>query len=392
MFDFKSKPVKTAIGLMSGTSADGIDAVAVQIAGCGTATTVRQLGFVTLPFTDEVRARILALAGGEKIDTRELCLFNFYFGALSADACVAVCRQCGLDPAAIDFVGSHGQTIWHEPNGVGYLGRQTRGTLQTGEASVIAERLGCAVVSDFRVRDMAAGGNGAPLVPYTEYLMYRDDNCTVALQNIGGIGNITLLPQGGALADTLAFDTGPGNMVMDALVQRMTNGAQRYDKGGALAGAGIVSEPLLKDLLATDAYLRLPPPKTTGREYYGAAFVDALLAKGQVLGLRDVDILATATRFTAETIALAVRAYCPVQPQRFIVGGGGSRNPVLMRHLGALLPQCGVMTNEALGLDSDSKEAVAFAVLANEALCGRCNNAPSATGADHPVVMGKITL
>jgi anhydro-N-acetylmuramic acid kinase len=381
-----------AIGLMSGTSIDGIDAVAVKLTGCGTNTKVQQLGFVTVPFSDEAHNHIMAVAGGECINSRELCLLNFYFGSLLADACETVCRESGLKPADIDFVGSHGQTVWHEPKPVPYLGSKVRATLQLGEASVIAERLGCPVVSDFRVRDMAAGGLGAPLVPYTEYLLYRDGARNVALQNIGGISNITLLPAGGVLTDTLAFDTGPGNMIMDALTIHMTGGKAHYDDGGRLASAGNVSKTLLEYLIDNDTYLRLSPPKTTGREYYGTAFVDALQAKGHALGLSDTDILATATRYTAESIRIAVENFCPVRPDRLIVGGGGSRNPVLMGNIANALPGCEVLTNEDLGLDSDSKEAVAFAVLANETLHGQCNNAPSATGAIHPVVMGKITI
>lgn len=264
---FLQKDACIAIGLMSGTSADGIDAAVVELRGCGTDTRVRQLGFITLPFSDEARQKILQVAGGAPLDSREICLLNFYLGGLSADACLEACRAAGIQPGDVDFVGSHGQTIWHEPAGADYLGRKVRATLQIGEPSLIAERLGCPVVSDFRVRDMAAGGLGAPLVPYTEYLLYREEHRTVALQNIGGIGNITVLPAGGALADTLAFDTGPGNMVIDALAARVTNGALRYDDGGKLARQGQVSAELLRYLVDSDDYLRLAPPKTTGREH-----------------------------------------------------------------------------------------------------------------------------
>ena len=260
---FLQKDACIAIGLMSGTSADGIDAAVVELRGCGTDTRVRQLGFITLPFSDEARQKILQVAGGAPLDSREICLLNFYLGGLSADACLEACRAAGIQPGDVDFVGSHGQTIWHEPAGADYLGRKVRATLQIGEPSLIAERLGCPVVSDFRVRDMAAGGLGAPLVPYTEYLLYREEHRTVALQNIGGIGNITVLPAGGALADTLAFDTGPGNMVIDALAARVTNGALRYDDGGKLARQGQVSAELLRYLVDSDDYLRLAPPETT---------------------------------------------------------------------------------------------------------------------------------
>ena len=264
---------RLAIGLMSGTSADGIDAALVEISGCSTDTRVRLLSFLTLPFSDAARARILRVAAGDFGGTEELCLLNFYLGELSADACEAVCAQAGVAPDKVSFVGSHGQTVFHAPDAREYLGRPVRGTLQTGEASVIAERLGCPVVSDFRVRDMAAGGLGAPLVPYTEYLLYRDAQRTVGLQNIGGIGNITVLPKGCSLNDVFAFDTGPGNMVMDALAARLTEGKARFDDGGRLAAQGTVNAGLLAWMMQ-DPYLSAPPPKTTGREVYGAAYVD----------------------------------------------------------------------------------------------------------------------
>ena len=265
-----------------------------------------------------------------------------------------------------------------------------RGTLQLGEASVIAEGLGCPVVSDFRVRDLAAGGQGAPLVPYTEYLLYRREDATVGLQNFGGIGNITVLPRSGRMEDTFAFDTGPGNMVMDQLVSRMTGGAMRYDENGALAASGTCSEALLSWMLQ-DPYLRKAPPKTTGREAYGAPYVDRLMEQGRALALSDRDILATACRFTAACVGVAIERHCPVKPDRLIVGGGGSRNPTLMAMLRREL-SIPVLVNEDLGLDSDAKEAVAFAILANECVHGSANNMPSVTGAAHPVVMGKISL
>lgn len=385
----KEKPL--VIGLMSGTSGDGIDAALVEISGWGLSTRAKLLDFYCLPYDEEVRGRILAAAGGDYGGSAELCRMNFFLGSLFAEACLRLCEQAGVAPREIDLIGSHGQTVWHEPRPEPYLGKTIPSTLQIGETSVLAEALGCPVVGDFRVRDVAAGGQGAPLVPYTEFLLYRDPARTVALQNIGGIGNITLLPRGGGLSDLLAFDTGPGNMVLDALVSRMTGGAARYDDGGRLAAAGRVSEALLGRML-DDPYLSLAPPKTTGRERYGAAYVDDLWEQGRALSLSPADLLATATRFTAETIRQGVERFCTPRPDRLIVGGGGSHNPVLMRHLADCLPGCEVVANEALGRNSDAKEAVAFAVLANEALHASPNNAPRATGAPHPVVMGKITL
>ena len=380
-----------AIGLMSGTSADGVDAALVEIQGCSTNTKVKQLGFVSIPYTDEMRSELLRVAGGEAGGSQTLCLLNFRLGSLFADACEAVCREAGIEPSRVQLVGNHGHTVYHAPAGQMYLGSPEHGTLQIGEASVIAERLGCAVVSDFRVRDMAAGGYGAPLVPYTEYLLYRSETETVALQNIGGIGNITILPAGCRLEDVYAFDTGPGNMVMDALAERATNGTARYDAGGRMAAQGAVSQPLL-DWMMQDPYLSAPPPKTTGREQYGAAYVEKLVQKGQEYGLGWNDLLATAARFTAESIRVGLERFCPHRPDRLIVGGGGSLNPTLLAHISDCLPGCRVMINEDMGLDSNAKEAVAFAVLANEFCHGVANNAPKATGAEHPVIMGKLTL
>lgn len=388
--DTLAKPRVLAIGLMSGTSADGMDAALVEIEGCGLATRVRQRAFVSLPYSQEVRAAILRLAGGESGGSHELSLFHFLLGKLSLDACLAVCGAAGVSPGDVDFVGSHGQTLYHIPVAERYLGHDVRATLQLGEPSIVCEGLGCPVVSDFRVRDMAAGGLGAPLVPYTEYLLYRSDSETVGLQNIGGIGNLTVLPQGGALEDTYAFDTGPGNMVMDQLTERMTRGAMRFDEDGRLAAAGTVNAGLLAYLL-DDPYLAQKPPKTTGRELYGSGYVDSLMQRGRALGLSDVDVLATATRFTAECVRVAVERFCPVPPDRLIVGGGGSRNPTLLRFLREALSMP-IQKNEDFGYSSDAKEAVAFAILANECLHGVCNNVPAATGARHPVVMGKISL
>ena len=384
------KPSLLVIGLMSGTSADGMDAALVEITGSGIGTRVQQKGFVSLPYSEEVRSEILRLAEGKQGGSHDLCLFHFLLGQLALEACQAVCRQAGVDPAQVDLAGSHGQTLYHIPVEEPYAGRMVRGTLQLGEASVLCEGLGCPVVSDFRVRDMAAGGQAAPLVPYAEYLLYRRQDQTVGLQNIGGIGNLTVLPKGGTPEDTFAFDTGPGNMVMDQVVSRITGGKLRYDDGGRLAAQGQCHAALLQWLLQ-DPYLQVRPPKTTGREYYGEAFVDALMDKAREFGVKDLDVLATATRFTAECIRVAVEQFCSSVPDYLVVGGGGSGNPTLLRDLRRTL-HMPVLINEDLGFDSEAKEAVAFAILANECVHGLCNNVPSVTGARHPVVMGKISL
>lgn len=380
------KPSRLVVGLMSGTSADGVDAVLTEIRGFGTETQVRQLGFWFEPFDRETRERILEICKGDVGGSRELCLMSTHLGKLYADAVRKLLEKTGV--SRVDLIGTHGQTVFHIPEEVSYLRADLRGTLQIGDPSYLNEEFECPVVSDFRIRDMAAGGLGAPLVPYTEFLLYRSATEDVALQNIGGIGNLTLLPAGCSLEQVTAFDTGPGNMIMDAIVSRMTKGRQSYDDGGRLAAQGHVILEMLTWML-NDPYLKRKPPKTTGREYYGDQYVENLLKMGN-FDLKD--ILTTATRFTAETIACSLRRFSARMPAKLIIGGGGSRNPTLLAFLQEALPETRVLTQEDLGLDSDAKEAVAFAILANEALFGVNNNTPAATGAKHPVVMGRISL
>ena len=385
------KPSRLVIGLMSGTSADGVDAALCRITGHGTATKVEQLGFVFDPFDTQVRDEILRLAGGQEATAADFCRINFLLGRLYAETSLRLCRECGVEPKDIDLVGSHGQTLWHIPQPETYLGQTFRSTLQLGECSVLTETFGCPVVGDFRVRDVAAGGLGAPLVPYSEYLIYRSETKCIALQNIGGIGNITCLPPACKPEDVFAFDTGPGNMVMDAVYGAITHGEKRFDEGGAFAAKGQVHQPLL-NLMMDDEYIRRQPPKTTGREYYGPAYVERIMAEAKAQCLTDEDLMATVTAFTAATIAYSVEHFFPVKPDELIIGGGGSMNATLLKDIATALPACKVMTNEQLGYDSNAKEAVAFAVLANEAIFAGCNNMPSVTGATKGVVMGKINL
>ena len=385
------KPSRLVIGLMSGTSADGVDAALCRITGHGTATKVEQLGFVFDPFDTRVREEILRLAGGQEATAADFCRINFLLGRLYAETSLRLCRECGVEPKDIDLVGSHGQTLWHIPQPETYLGQTFRSTLQLGECSVLTETFGCPVVGDFRVRDVAAGGLGAPLVPYSEYLIYRSETKCIALQNIGGIGNITCLPPACKPEDVFAFDTGPGNMVMDAVYGAITHGEKRFDEGGAFAAKGQVHQPLL-NLMMDDEYIRRQPPKTTGREYYGPAYVERIMVEAKAQRLTDEDLMATVTAFTAATIAYSVEHFFPVKPDELIIGGGGSMNATLLKDIATALPACKVMTNEQLGYDSNAKEAVAFAVLANEAIFAGCNNMPSVTGATKGVVMGKISL
>ena len=385
------KPSRLVIGFMSGTSADGIDAALTRIEGYGTDTRVTLLSFLCKPFEPAVRDEILRLAGGGEAAAADFCKMNFLLGELYAEAGEELCRQAGITPEEIDLIGNHGQTLWHIPQKHRYLGHQFSSTLQLGGDAVLAERFSCPVVGDFRVRDMAAGGLGAPLVPYTEYLLYRSETECVALQNLGGIGNITVLPAGCSLNDIVAFDTGPGNMLIDSVVSHYTGGRRTYDPDGMMASWGPVNAELL-DYLMRDPYLDVTPPKTTGREYYGPAYMEKLYRYIEDHRISKQELLSTVTRYTAETVAFALRHFSREMPAKLIVGGGGSRNLTVMRHLRELLPGCRVMTQEELGMNGDAKEAVAFAILANEAVFASCGNVPSATGAAHPVVLGRISL
>lgn len=391
LLSLTAKQKRLAIGLMSGTCTDGIDAALVQIEGSSIHTKVQFIEFVTIPYDIELRSKLLHLSSGDFGGSYEISKMNFLLGKLSANACLSVCEKAKISLSEIDFIGSHGHTIYHQPLPENYHGQTVTSTLQIGEASVISEIINCPVISDFRVRDMSAGGLGAPLVPYTEYLLYSKKDKTIALQNIGGIGNITYLPSNGELEDILAFDTGPGNMIIDSLVSIHTNMSQTYDDCGKIASIGKIHEELLLWLL-TDPYLYKIPPKTTGREYYGADYVKKLLNKANELSLSFPDIIATATMFTAKSIEISVLNYLPKLPDTLIVGGGGSQNKTLMKYISSTLSQCKVITNEDIGFNSNAKEAIAFAILANETIFGNTNNVPSATGASHNVVMGKITI
>ena len=248
-----NKPSRLVIGLMSGTSADGIDAALTRISGCGTETRAELLGFLFTPFPPEVREKVLHVAGGGEANAAEFCRLKTLLGRLYGEACLALCRQEGIAPEQVDLVGSHGQTVWHIPQRSDYLGRTITGTLQIGEDALIAQAVGCPVVGDFRVRDMAAGGQGAPLVPYTEWLLYREEGRAVALQNIGGIGNMTVMPASAKPEEVYAFDTGPGNMIIDAVISALTKGAKAFDDGGVFGAKGTVNEELLA-LLRQEPY------------------------------------------------------------------------------------------------------------------------------------------
>lgn len=382
------KKERVVIGLMSGTSCDGIDAALVRISGSHTSIKVKEEAFISLPYEDTVRNRLLALVKGSEGGSRELTEMSFLLGHLFLEASIALCGKAGVSMEEVDLIGSHGHTVFHIPDPAEYLGYTVRGTMQIGDVGELAEYFSCPVVSDFRTRDFAAGGMGAPLVPYTEYLLYRSDEFDSAYQNIGGIGNITILRKGCTEDEVRAFDTGPGNVLLDALISHYTG--KPYDEGGAFALKGRIS-PVLKKFFLSDAYYRKAPPKTTGREYYNGAYVEKILHIASENGVSPEDTLRTAAWFTAECIRSAVEQ-SHVTLKRLTVAGGGSHNGAIMASLKEMLPETEVLTGEEAGFSSDSKEAVAFAILANETIFGRVNVLTGASGARHGSVLGKIQL
>ena len=375
------------VGLMSGTSGDGVDAVLVDIRGTGQTLTVKQLAFASVAYPPELQQRILSVS--TKGTVTKVCHLNAVLGEWFANAALRVIKQAGLEPNKVELIGSHGQTLHHLPGPVEEPGMGTiRSTLQIAEPAVIAERTGITTVANFRPRDLAAGGQGAPLTPYAHHMLLRDKKRSRLIVNLGGIGNVTYLPAGTGLESVLAFDTGPGNMVLDGLMQRLTKGKETMDRGGKLAAKGKVAVGLLAKLLA-HPYLKRNPPKSTGREEFGIAFVEQLLAAQKAHRLKPEDLLATAALFTAITIGSA-RKWLGGPVDEVIVGGGGVRNRTVMSNLSSVFSPVPVRTFEAAGWDSKAFEAVAFAVLAYQTFHGEPANVPSVTGAAHPVVLGAI--
>lgn len=373
------------VGLMSGTSGDGVDAVLADIRGSGHALKVKPIAFVSCPYPADLQQRILAASARGTVS--EICHLNVVLGEWFAKAALRVIKQAGLEPRKIDVIGSHGQTVHHLPNDVDEPGiGAVRSTLQIAEPAVIAERTGITTVANFRPRDMAAGGQGAPLTPYVHYVLLRDRKRSRLVVNLGGIGNVTYLPAGKGLEAVLAFDTGPGNMVMDGLVRRLTKDRETMDRNGRLAAKGKVAVGLLAKLLA-HPYFKRNPPKSTGREEFGDRFVEQILAAQKTHRLKAADVLATCSLFTAITIGSA-RKWLNGPVDEVIVGGGGVRNRTLMSNLSSVFSPVPVRTFETAGWESRAFEAVAFAVLAYQTVHGERANVPSVTGATHPVVLG----
>ena len=390
------------IGLMSGTSADGIDAAVVRLEGTAPSLAWEVLGHSHRSYPPELRAEIFACFHPESGSVDRLCRLNFALGRAFGAAALEAASEVSLPIDRIDLIGSHGQTLWHEPptDGPG-------STLQLAEPAVIVEMTGVPVVSNFRTRDMAVGGQGAPLVPLADWLLLSHPTRTRAAQNIGGIANVTYLPTPGehklrreedvigdlsqSKNDVMAFDTGPGNMLIDEGARLATEGEWNYDHDGELASKGQVNESLLEEWLA-EPYFQQKPPRTTGRERFGTQLAAEYWNQALRRGLSPTDIVATLTALTARSIEHAYRTFLPTYPDEVIISGGGARNRTLMAMLSDHLRPARVSTSDEYGLAIEAKEAIAFAVLAYETWHKRPGNIPAATGASRAVVLGSITF
>ncbi len=375
------------VGLISGTSADGIDAALCEISGAPPNLECNVVHSLTHPFPVGMQPRIHDAGSKEASTVDELAALHFELGELFAEAALKVIAGANLQPTDVDLIGSHGQNFWHDVT----LKGEVTATLQLTEASIIAERTGVTTISNFRPRDVAAGGQGAPLTAYIDWLLLRHPDHWRAVQNIGGIANVTFLPP---LSDTesppLAFDTGPGNALIDASMLILSEGKRSFDRYGLVARSGKVDDGWVKVRLGHPFLVR-KPPKSTGRETFGMNMATTLVQSGQRRKMSMADIIASMTAFTYLSIAKAYQRFAPAEIAEVIVGGGGRHNPAIMAGLQAELAPAKILTHEDIGMNSDTKEALVFAVLAHETWHNRPGNHPNLTGADHPVVMGQIT-
>lgn len=384
------KKTRRVVGLMAGTSLDGITAAIVDVTGCGLETRIVLVEHQTFPYEAEVKRTLLKISSPPAGTVDLISEMNFVVGEMLAEAARKVTEQAELQISDIDLIGSHGQTIYHCPVG----GRTSWGapsTMQIGEPSVIAERTGVTTVADFRTRDVAAGGVGAPLVPYVDFVLLRSETKSRAVLNVGGIANITVLPRGCTIEDVFAFDTGPGNILIDGVVKEVTEGREEFDSDGKLGAEGTVNEDILGEILKQE-YFGTEPPKSTGRELFGSGLVSLILERASSLGLSPSDTVATTTATTARSVYDACQRFVfpRVKVDEVIMSGGGTRNKTLVRMLEESFGPVPVVLSDEYGINSTAKEAIAFAVLANEAVCGERANVPGATGARRRVILGKI--
>jgi anhydro-N-acetylmuramic acid kinase len=406
-----SKSSMLVLGMMSGTSADGIDSALVKISGAPPNLKIKLLGHKKKDFPTAIRREVLRVAEQNPLTPAEFSQLHARLGHIYAEAALSACKKFRISPQKVDLIGNHGQTIFHQGVPTEFLGAKTASTLQIGDSSVIAALTGITTISDFRLADIALGGQGAPLVPFADYALFRDKKLGRVALNIGGIANITVIRASAKRSDVFAFDTGPGNMLIDALVQHFTHNHQRYDNNAKIGQTGRAIPALLNQLMH-DPYFKLAPPKSTGREYFGNAYVRNLLALGRRHKAKPADLIRTATIFTALSIVDALNRFVLPKSKirQLIVSGGGAENPLLVAQLTALLGSSvgaglvplaaqpakhnqglAILPSTYFGIPTDAKEALAFAILAYETFHQRTSNLPSATGANRPAILGKIS-
>ncbi len=382
---------KYVIGLMSGTSVDGVDAALTLINGKGVNTKIKQLGFITYPFPKQMRTLILRNAELNGGNVTDICKLNFLIARVYVSSIISLCNKIKFPINKVDLIGSHGQTIHHLPKKEKLFGYDTSSTLQIGDPSVIAKLTGILTVGDFRIGDVALDGQGAPLIPYFDYIIFHSNKINRALLNIGGISNITLLKKRGKVDDVVAFDTGPGNMLIDYLAKQFFD--KDYDKDGKIAESGKLNHNVFSFLIENDTFIERKPPKSTGREYYGKIFLSKLIRKFRKIPPQDM--IRTVTKFTAYGIYRNYEKFIKKETEiaELIISGGGARNIQLVEDLKEYFGKSVKIKNiESLGISSDAKEAICFAVLANETISGNETNIPRVTGAKRKTILGKICL
>ncbi|CUU04182.1 anhydro-N-acetylmuramic acid kinase [Candidatus Thermokryptus mobilis] len=388
LLELRKKEKKIIIGLMSGTSADGVDVAVVEVKGNGKDTKIRTIGWRTFPFENDLKLLILKNSQPETSRVDEICRLNFLIAQIYADSIFKTLEELNLKPSEVDLIGSHGQTIQHLPNAVEMFGYKVKSTLQIGDPGVIAKLTGIPTVGNFRIGDVALGGEGAPLVPYFDYLVFGSDEINRLVLNIGGIANFTVLKRGCDVEEVIAFDTGPGNMVVDALVKIFFR--KDYDEDGEIAQSGMVSQELLSKM-SQHPFIAKKPPKSTGREEFGSAFVEKILKWSEEISLDPKDIIATASEFTVYAIYKNYELFLKptVEIEEVIVSGGGAKNKFMLKALERYFNVPVKLTDE-FGISSDAKEAICFAVLANETISGNPANIKSVTGAVKRTILGGV--
>jgi anhydro-N-acetylmuramic acid kinase len=383
------KETKLVIGLMSGTSVDGIDVVLIKVSGNGTNTKFEQIAFETYPFPDGMKEFVLRNSIKDTSNVEDICRLNMLYPQLYADAIFNLCEKAQIDISEVDLIGNHGQTIHHLPKPFEMFGHSVRSTLQISDTSALAKLTGVVTVGNFRNADMAIEGQGAPLVPYFDYIIFSSNEKSRGLLNIGGISNMTVLPKNCTVKDVLAFDAGPGNMIIDGLMKKFYNKA--FDEDGEIAKSGKLNEKLF-EFLKNHEYYSVKPPKSTGREVFGEKYIEKILQLSD--DLRKEDIIRTVTEITAYAVYYNYDKYMKAETEieELLVSGGGAHNKFMMSLLQKYFGKAKVMKIEEYGYSSDAKEAICFAILANETISGNPANVPRTTGAKEPVILGCICV